>query len=76
MRYKKNDIGPQLRKLRKERAWTVGDFATELARNGVFLSEQTLSKVESRTVAVTPIQIAAFAQAFHVQVENLAPEVR
>lgn len=69
MRYKKNSIGQDLRRLRKERSWSLDQVTTELAKIGCFVSEKTLARIESRTAPVGEKEIQAFAEVFRMRVE-------
>jgi hypothetical protein len=73
MRYRKNIIGPQVRKLREERAWTLYDLATEFARQGLFISEEALDRVESQREFVGSVEVWAFANLLQTGAENLYP---
>jgi transcriptional regulator with XRE-family HTH domain len=73
MRYRKNIIGPQVRKLREERGWSLDDLATEFVREGIFISPQTLNRVEKRQEFVGTVEVVAFAAIFRTGVERLYP---
>jgi hypothetical protein len=73
MRYRKNIIGPQVRKLRDERGWTLGDLATEFTQQGLFISKKALDRVESQREFVGSVEVWTFANLFQTGVENLYP---
>jgi hypothetical protein len=73
MRNRKNIIGPRVRKLREERGWTLGDLATEFAKEGLFVSEKVLDRVESQREFVGSVEVWAFANLFQTGAENLYP---
>ena len=73
MRYRKNIIGPQVRKLRKQRAWSLDQLAAELAWQGIFISSQTLDRVETQQEFVGSIEVWAFATVFRTSVDHLYP---
>lgn len=73
MRYRKNLIGPQVRKLRKQRNWTHHQLAVELALRGAFISARTLERIESQREYVEAVALSAFAAVFKVRAEDLYP---
>ena len=73
MRHRKNLIGPQVRKLRKQRNWTHHQLAVELALRGVFVSAKTLERIESQREFVGTIELSAFASVFKTSMEHLFP---
>jgi transcriptional regulator with XRE-family HTH domain len=73
MRYRKNLIGPQVRKLRKQRNWTHHQLAVELALRCAFMSAKTLERIESQREYVEAVALSAFAVVFNIRVEDLYP---
>jgi transcriptional regulator with XRE-family HTH domain len=73
MRYRKNLIGPQVRKLRQERGWSLDQLANEFAQQGIFISAHTLERIESRREFMGSIEVYAFATIFRTGVEHLYP---
>lgn len=73
MRQRKNIVGPQVRRLREERNWTLHQLAVELALHGVFISADTLKRIELRREFVGTFEISTFAAVFKIRPEHLFP---
>jgi transcriptional regulator with XRE-family HTH domain len=73
MRYLKNIIGPRVRKLREQRAWSLDQLAAEFARQGILISPRTLERVEKQQSFVGSIEVCEYAAVFHTSVEYLFP---
>jgi transcriptional regulator with XRE-family HTH domain len=69
-----NIIGPFVRRLRKERGWSLERLAHEFAHNGIRVSSQTLERVELQQEIITEYEILAFAAVFQTSVNNLFPD--
>lgn len=69
-----NIIGPFVRRLRKERGWSLERLAHEFAHNGIRVSSQTLERVELQQEIITEYEILAFATVFQTSINNLFPD--
>lgn len=72
MRFK-NNIGPQVRRIREARGWTQSKLAVKIQLVGYDISRTSVSKIENRTVYVTDRQLLYLAEAFNVPVQDLFP---
>ena len=72
MRYK-NNIGPQVRRLRFARAWSQPTLAAKLQIAGLDISRGSLSKIEARLVFVDDRTMLYLAEVLQVPVQDLFP---
>lgn len=71
----KNVVGPKIRSLRLQLAWTQEALAEYLCRMGWNISRSTLAKVEARLVHVSDSDLLFFVRLFEVQPNYLLPEL-
>ena len=71
----KNVVGPKIRSLRLQFAWTQEALAEYLRRMGWNISRSTLAKVEARLVHVSDSDLLFFVRLFQVQPNSLLPEL-
>ncbi len=72
MRFK-NNIGPQVRRIREARHWTQSKLAIKLQLVGYDISRTGVSKIEGRFVCITDKQLLFLAEALRVSVLDLFP---
>ncbi len=73
MRFK-NNIGPQVRRLRALRNWAQSTFATKLQLAGLDIDRSGVSKIEARMVFVDDRTMMYLAEALKVEVQELFPK--
>lgn len=69
----KNNIGPQVRRLRYAQGWSQSILAAKLQIVGLDISRSGLSKIEARLVFVDDKTLLYLAEALKVPVQNLFP---
>ena len=69
----KNLIGPQIRKLRYQKAMTQEMFAARCSVLGLELSRASLSKIEAQLRCVTDVELIILAEALKVDAATLLP---
>jgi len=72
MRFK-NNIGPQVRRLRDARGWTQEAFTAKLQILGLDITRAGLSKIEARLIFVDDKTMLFLAEALKVPVQELFP---
>jgi len=72
MRYK-NNIGPQVRRLRCAREWSQPTLAAKLQIAGLDISRSGVSKIEARLVWVDDKTLLYLAETLKVPVQDLFP---
>jgi transcriptional regulator with XRE-family HTH domain len=73
MRHFKNNIGPQVRRIRYSRGWSQSIFATKLQVAGLDISRSGVSKIEARLSYVDDRTLVYLAEALKVPMQNLFP---
>lgn len=68
---RKNLIGVQLKKLRRETNMSTRDLATQLQLNGVDIDRNVINRIENNRRYVTDIEIREIAKVFEVTYEEL-----
>jgi transcriptional regulator with XRE-family HTH domain len=68
-----NMIGPQVRRLRYQRAWSQETLAEKLQLLGWDIGRVSLAKIESRLVHVEEYELLYFARAFNVRLDEVFP---
>ena len=74
MRRYKNNIGPQVRRFRYDRAWSQSTFAAKLQIAGLDIDRSGVSKIEARMVFVDDRTLMYLAEVLKVQVQDLFPK--
>lgn len=74
MRRYKNNIGPQVRRFRYDRAWSQSGFATKLQIAGLDIDRSGVSKIEARMVFVDDRTLMYLAEVLKVEVQALFPK--
>ena len=69
----KNNIGPQVRKLRYARGWSQSIFAAKLQIAGMETDRSGVSKIEARLVFVDDRAMMYLAEVLKVEVGELFP---
>jgi len=70
-----NVIGPQVRRLRNQRAWSQNDFAVKLQLLGMENATRAkISKIESRLVWISDDDLIFLSRALGVPMEELYPD--
>ncbi|MFZ4779459.1 MAG: helix-turn-helix domain-containing protein [Terrimicrobiaceae bacterium] len=70
-----NVIGPQVRRLRNQRAWSQNDFAIKLQLLGMENATRAkISKIESRLVWISDDDLIFLSRALGVAMEELYPD--
>ena len=67
----KNIIGARVTQLRKERHMTQKQLMAQLQTKGVDINSSSLSKLEGQTRSVSDRELAALAQIFEVDLEEM-----
>jgi transcriptional regulator with XRE-family HTH domain len=70
-----NMIGPQVRRLRYQRAWSQETLAGKLQLLGWDIGRVGLAKIESRLVHVEEYELLFFARVFNVCLDDLFPTI-
>ena len=73
MRYK-NNIGPQVRRIRYDRGWSQSTFAAKLQIVGLDIDRSGVSKIEARMVFVDDSTLLYLADVLKVEVQELFPK--
>lgn len=71
----KNVVGPKIRSLRIQFAWTQEMLASALRRMGWDISRSSLAKIEARLVHVSDSDLLYFVRLFEVEPIALYPEL-
>lgn len=71
-----NIIGPQVRRLRVERAWTQDVLAAKCNVAGWDLSRGTLAKIEAQVRCVTDAELFALAKILKAELPEFYPASR
>lgn len=71
----KNVVGPKIRSLRIQFAWTQDALAKALRRMGWNISRSSVAKIESRLLHVSDSDLLYFVRLFEVESNYLLPEV-
>lgn len=69
----KNNVGPQVRRLRYAQGWSQSAFAVKLQLAGFDISRGGVSKIENRTVFVDDKKLLYLAETLKVPVQDLFP---
>lgn len=67
----KNAVGPVIRKLRNERAWTQEILAAKIQLRGWDCTRSWLAKIEAQQVCVKDFELLYFAAVFEKTLEKL-----
>jgi transcriptional regulator with XRE-family HTH domain len=70
----KNNIGPQVRKLRYARGWSQSIFAAKLQIAGMETDRSGVSKIEARLIFVDDRALMYLAEVLKVEVQELFPK--
>lgn len=73
MRYK-NNIGPQVRRMRYDRGWSQSVFAAKLQIAGFDIDRSGVSKIEARMVFVDDRTLMYLAEVLKVELPALFPK--
>jgi transcriptional regulator with XRE-family HTH domain len=73
MRYK-NNIGPQVRRMRYDRGWSQSVFAAKLQIAGFDFDRSGVSKIEARMVFVEDRTLMYLAEVLKVELQALFPK--
>ncbi|HEX8294805.1 MAG TPA: helix-turn-helix transcriptional regulator [Chthoniobacteraceae bacterium] len=68
-----NVIGPEIRRIRKQRGWSQSKLALRLQSVGWQISRSALAKIECRIVWVGDFELLYFVSAFGVAIGELFP---
>jgi transcriptional regulator with XRE-family HTH domain len=74
MKAKQNIIGPQVRALRLAQKLTQGELAARIGTLGWDVSENTVTKIESRIRCVTDEELVKIARALRTKLKVLLPD--
>ena len=69
----KNNIGPQVRRLRYARSWSQSTFAAKLQIAGMETERGGVSKIEAPLVFVDDRAMMYLAEVFQVEIQELFP---
>lgn len=72
--HSKNNVGPQVRRLRFSRGWSQTEFAAKLQVAGLDIDRSAVSKIEARMVFVDDRTILYLADVLKVEVQELFPK--
>ena len=70
----KNNVGPQVRKLRYARDWSQSVFAAKLQIAGMETDRSGVSKIEARLIFVDDRALMYLAEVLKVEIEELFPK--
>lgn len=68
-----NVIGPEIRRIRKQRGWSQSKLALHLQSVGWNISRSGLAKIECRIMWVGDFELLYFVRALGVGIEKLFP---
>jgi transcriptional regulator with XRE-family HTH domain len=68
-----NVIGPEIRRIRKQRGWSQSTLAQRLQSAGWDITRSGLAKIECRIVWVGDFELLYFVNVFGVRVGDLFP---
>lgn len=71
----KNVVGPKIRSLRRQFAWTQEELARHLRQMGWGITRSGLAKIEARLVHVSDADLLFFVRLFEVEPETLFPDI-
>jgi transcriptional regulator with XRE-family HTH domain len=74
VKHSKNNVGPQVRRLRFLRGWSQTDFATKLQLAGLDIDRSGVSKIEARMVFVADRTLLYLADVLKVELPELFPK--
>lgn len=69
----KNNVGPQVRRLRFDRGWSRSVFAAKLQVAGLDIDRSAVSKIEARMVFVDDRTLLYLAEVLKVELQALFP---
>lgn len=72
--YNKNNVGPQVRRLRFLRGWSQSALATKLQVAGLDIDRSAVSKIEARMVFVDDRTLLYLADVLKVELVELFPK--
>ncbi len=72
--HNKNNVGPQVRRLRFLRGWSQSEFATKLQIAGLDIDRSGVSKIEARMVFVDDRTLLYLAEVLKVELPELFPK--
>lgn len=72
--HNKNNVGPQVRRLRFRWGWSQSDFATKLQIAGLNVDRSGVSKIEARMVFVDDRTLLYLADVLKVELLELFPK--
>ncbi len=73
MSEKKNLIGPRVRELREEKAWTQGQLAAELGKGGWACTVEDIAEIEDQREGVSDAQFLMLGFVLGVEHTDLFP---
>lgn len=69
----KNNVGPQVRRLRYARGWSQATLAIKLQIAGLDITRSGVSKIEARMISVKDRTLMYLAEVLKVSVQDLFP---
>ena len=66
-------MGPQVRKLRRQRGWTQGDLAVKLQLLGWDTSRESVTTLENQHRRVPDLELFILARVLGVKMDDLIP---
>ncbi|MGH7978936.1 MAG: helix-turn-helix domain-containing protein [Limisphaerales bacterium] len=70
-----NIVGPQMRRLRRQKGWTQDQFAIKMQLLGWDTSRGTVTSLENQQRRVPDLELFLLARILGVKMENLFPRV-
>lgn len=73
--HRRNLVGPEIRKLRRQLGWTQDKLAKGLRREGLNVSRSAVAKIECQLIWVGDFELLYFVRVLGVRLEHLFPPI-
>lgn len=73
--YRRNLVGPEIKKLRQQLGWTQDKLAKDLRREGFNVSRSAVAKIECQLIWVGDFELLYFVRVLGVRLEHLFPAI-
>ena len=73
--HRRNLVGPEIRKLRRQLGWTQDKLAKGLRREGLNVSRSAVAKIECQLIWVGDFELLYFVRVLGVRLEHLFPQI-
>lgn len=73
--HRRNLVGPEIKKLRRQLGWTQDMLAKGLRREGLNVSRSAVAKIECQLIWVGDFELLYFVRVLGVRLEHLFPQI-